>query len=158
MVAVLVILLSARRSIPHAPGDLHIDTVPAGLAVFDAAPIETLLPCFTPGMPPAPGCSICTVYGLVDTNGTVTSVKLVDSYGHPALDEAAARTACRMRFRPGRYNGRLARVWVRMSYTGHYPDYWAFGDTSSKDTVIGLDTLLRSCQTWSRTDLFLPSR
>jgi TonB family protein len=50
---------------------------------------------------------------LVETTGVPIEIRLLDSSGYPAMDEAAARVARELRFSPAlNTNGEQVRVWA----------------------------------------------
>ena len=51
---------------------------------------------------------------LVNVEGGIDSVMVVESSGHPALDSAAVGGARTMRFRPAERRGRPLGIWVRL--------------------------------------------
>jgi len=108
-------LASAEKTISHVPA-ARIETVPERVATFDPGPTIEVDPVFPRGVYANPESNQCTVYGLVDTNGMVIAVKVTETTGVPALDDAVVKSAYASRLQPGRYNGVLARVWVRISY------------------------------------------
>jgi TonB family protein len=136
VVVVVTILPFPRKSIPHTLGGLHIDTVPELVAVFDHGLVQVVPALFPPGMDG--GDSTCVVRVLSDTNGRVMDVRVIDSYGVPALDKCVVGAAYAWQFPRGRHKGAKARVWVEMSYTGAWPYYWALVDTSMSigDTAV----------------------
>lgn len=52
------------------------------------------------------------VKALVDTNGTVIEVEILESSGHKIFDEEAIRIAKTYKFAQGRPRGKFPRVWV----------------------------------------------
>jgi hypothetical protein len=128
---VLAVLFFARtlETIRRTAMAARIDTIPAEFAAFDNDSIRLTTALFPPGVDAADGCSLAVVNVLTDTDGAVIDVKMTGSYGVHALDRCVVGAAYGTRLPTGRYNGAKARVWVRMSYTGVYPYYWAFEDS-----------------------------
>lgn len=56
------------------------------------------------------------VNSLVDTDGSIRSVEVVQSSGSPVLDTAAAKAALASRFTPARYRDRTVKVWVSIPF------------------------------------------
>ena len=51
---------------------------------------------------------------LVNEEGAVDSVEVVESSGHEGLDEAARTGARELRFEPGRLNGKRTAMWASL--------------------------------------------
>lgn len=51
---------------------------------------------------------------LVNEEGAVDSVEVVESSGHDGLDEAARSGARELRFEPGRLNGKRTAMWASL--------------------------------------------
>lgn len=69
---------------------------------------------------------------LISRRGTVDSVLVVESSGHPSLDSAALSNARRLRYRPAAQGGSPVEVWGRLPVIFPVPQQEA--DTSHVDT------------------------
>ena len=54
---------------------------------------------------------------LVDVDGAVIDVGLLQGSGNSTLDRAALQAAARARFRPGRQGIQAVRVWIAIPYS-----------------------------------------
>ncbi len=50
----------------------------------------------------------------VTDTGSIDSIEVADSSGHPGLDSAAVEGVRNLRFQPGRRNGRRTRMWATL--------------------------------------------
>ncbi|MCY4397889.1 MAG: energy transducer TonB [Gemmatimonadetes bacterium] len=98
---VLVALMTAA-----CRGDLGIERP---TALFTASPVEYPLELWDQDVE---GSTLVRV--LVNEEGSVDSVMVVESSGHVALDSAAVRGAMAMEFDPARKRGEPLRVWARV--------------------------------------------
>lgn len=59
---------------------------------------------------------------LIGVSGRVRDSKVVQSSGHPRLDEAARRSLSRCHFVPGTEDGQPIQSWAKLQYTWRIPD------------------------------------
>ncbi|HSM09413.1 MAG TPA: energy transducer TonB [Gemmatimonadota bacterium] len=69
---------------------------------------------------------------LISRRGTVDSVVVIGSSGHPSLDSAALANARRLRYRPAAQGGTPVQVWGRLPVVFPIPEQEA--DTPHADT------------------------
>lgn len=59
---------------------------------------------------------------LISRRGTVDSVQVIESSGHPSLDSAALANARRLRYRPAAQGGSPVEVWGRLPIVFPVPE------------------------------------
>jgi TonB family protein len=59
---------------------------------------------------------------LVDTNGEVKSLDILESSGYMELDQAAIKVAWKVRFLPAKHKGHPVRVYVSMPYRFYFTE------------------------------------